>query len=137
MGWVGIRRGWDIAGGVARANIFVSGVEVGGAYLGEGGGCTNLLLMACAWRAQALVGQWEFGHSWRLDRIGLCLYCSVWRRFCVRWFALRSEWVIAKQSAEGVARARICLSGVEDGDVYSDGSGGCANFLLNGLCLAA
>ena len=42
----------------------------------------------------------------------------------------------ARKCGEGVGRAWICLSGVEDGGVLLDGGGGCANFVLKawGLC---
>ena len=45
--------------------------------------------------------------------------------------------MVAKKSAEGVARALICLSGLEVGGVYLYGGGGRANHLLMGCAWRA
>ena len=50
--------------------------------------------------------------------------------YCVTWFGFSSKWVNAKNCAEGVAKACIFWSGVEDGGVYLDGRSGFANVVL-------
>ena len=134
VGWVGIRRKCVIARkcgeGVGRVWICMSGVEVGGVYLGGGGVWANLVVVACILLAEALVGQWDFGYCCGADGIGLSATLLIPRRCCVGWFAFSSEWVVEWKCGEGVGGAWMCMSVLEVGGVYLGGGGVFANFVL-------